>query len=346
MSGMKAAVLVEPGRFEISDVPVPMIGPNDVLIRVHRCGICGTDVHIFNGHYSADRLPLIPGHELAGTIVEAGSEVDGLTVGARAVVDISLGCGTCFYCRRNEVLNCAQVSQLGIGQHGAFADYVAVPASHVIVAPDDMPFDLLALTEPLACVVRATKKAAVELGQSAVVLGAGPIGNLHIQVLRLAGAAPIVVLETDETRRELAIAVGADAVASSGDELRKIVGDLTDGRGADVAVECVGIVELYRLAFEVIRPGGHVSAFGLAGEKARLPLPLLETVLKENFLKGSVAGMGQDMHDALALLRHGRIRTDAFTPNTVKLDRIQTAFEEGATASDHLKTSVVLDTAA
>ncbi len=346
MSGMKAAVLVEPGRFEISDVPIPTVGPNDVRMRVHRCGICGTDVHIFNGHYSADKLPLIPGHELAGTVVEVGSAVEGVTVGNRAVVDINLGCGTCFYCRRNEVLNCPHVSQLGIGQNGAFADYVVAPASHVILAPDDMPFELLALTEPLACVVRATKKARVELGQSAVVLGAGPIGNLHIQVLRLVGAAPIVVLETQETRAEMAIAAGADAVASSAEGLKQIVSDLTDGRGADVVVECVGVVDLYRLAFEVIRPGGHVSAFGLTGDDARLPLPLLETVLKENSLKGSVAGMGQDMHDALALLRHGRIQTGAFTQNTVALDKIQSAFDADTGASEYLKTSIIFDTAA
>ena len=96
MPEMKAAVLVEPGRFEISAVPVPTVGPGDALIRVHRCGICGTDVHIFNGQYSADRLPLIPGHDLAGTIAAVGPEVDGLAVGGRAVVDINFGCGTCF----------------------------------------------------------------------------------------------------------------------------------------------------------------------------------------------------------------------------------------------------------
>ena len=251
-----------------------------------------------------------------------------------------------FYCRRNEVLNCPNVTQLGIGRDGAFTDYVAVPAGHVIAAPDDMSFELLELTEPLACVVRATKKAGVQLGQAAVVMGVGPIGNLHVQVLRLAGAAPIVVLETDRNRSDLALAAGADAVASSADELTMIVGDLTDGRGADVAVECVGIVDLYRLAFEVIRPSGHVSAFGLAGEEARLALPLLEIVLNENSLKGLVAGMGQDTHDALALLRHERIRSAAFTQNTVDLDHIHSAFDANTAASAHLKTSIVFECAA
>ncbi|MEX3007772.1 zinc-binding dehydrogenase [Hoeflea sp. TYP-13] len=346
MSTMKAAVLVAPGRFEVSDVPMPEIGPDEVLIWVERCGICGTDVHIFNGHYSAHNLPLIPGHELAGTIAGLGENVTGLEIGRKAVVDINFGCGNCFYCRRNEILNCASVEQLGIGRDGAFAEFVSVPQRHVITAPDDVPFEILALVEPVACVVRATRKANVGIGQSAVVLGAGPIGNMHIQLLRLAGAAPVVVLEANPYRAELAVAAGADAVVSDALELKAVVSDLTDGRGADVAVECVGIPELYRLAFDVIRPGGHVSAFGLAAEGESHSLPLLETVLRENSLKGSVAGMGQDMHDALVLLRHGRLRTDAFTGSAIGIDRIQTAFEGNDMPSGQLKMSVVMDSAA
>jgi 2-desacetyl-2-hydroxyethyl bacteriochlorophyllide A dehydrogenase len=340
---MKAAVLVSPGRFDVTEVAVPDVGPDEVLIKVDRCGVCGTDVHIFNGHYSADKLPLVPGHELAGTVVDTGRDVSGPAIGGKAVVDINFGCGSCFYCRRNEVLNCQQVSQLGIGQDGAFAEYVSVPNRHVIAAPDDMSFETLALTEPLACVVRATKKAHVGIGQSVVVLGAGPIGNLHIQVLRLAGAAPVIVLETNERRANLALKAGADAVAADAEQLKLIVRELTDGRGADVVVECVGLADLYRLAFDIIRPGGHVSAFGLAGETERLALPLLDTVLKENSFKGSVAGMGQDMHDALGLLRHGRIHTDAFVRDLVRLGDIQDAFEQGSSNAEQLKTTIVMN---
>ena len=342
MSTMKAAVLVAPGQFDVRAVPLPSVGADDVLIRIERCGICGTDVHIFNGHYAAESLPLIPGHELAGTIAEVGSAVSGLTVGQRAVVDINLACGHCFYCRRNELLNCASISQIGIGQDGAFAEYISVPQRQVIPVPPDMPFEAMALVEPVACVVRATKKARVEIGQSVVVLGAGPIGNIHIQLLRLAGAAPVIVLEADPVRAQLALSCGADAVCADARELADTVSDMTDGRGADVVVECVGVPELYRLAFETIRPGGHVSAFGLAGEGQTHALPLLETVLKENSLKGSVAGMGQDMHDAVTLLRHGRLQTGAFTGGTLEIDRIQSAFDGSVSDPGQLKTSIVM----
>ncbi len=179
MDTMRAAVLTAPGCFDVREVSVPVIGPEDVLVRVSRTGICGTDVHMFNGDYAADRLPLIPGHEFCGTIARCGSSVRHLEVGTRVVADINIGCGTCFWCRRNEVLNCSEVTQVGIGRDGAFAEYVAVPARLAIPVRGDVPDSVLALTEPVACVVRAARKAGATFGQSVVIFGAGPIGNLQ-----------------------------------------------------------------------------------------------------------------------------------------------------------------------
>ena len=320
-------MLVAPRRFEIREVPVPEVGPDEVLIAVDRCGICGTDIHIFNGHYAADRLPMVPGHEFAGTIAALGRDVSGLALGGRAVADINIGCGRCYYCRRNEVLNCAQARQVGISQQGAFAEFVCVPARLVIPAPDHMAFATLALVEPVACVVRAARKARVAFGQSVVILGGGPIGNLHVQMMRLVGAAPIIVAEPVAARAALARDAGADAVVSDPARLRQVVLDHTDGRGADVAIESVGRGPLYALALELIRPGGHVAAFGITGPDDALALPILDTVLRELSVKGSVAGMGEDMHDALTLLRHGRFRLDAFTGAAFPLREIQAAFD-------------------
>ncbi|MDQ0390997.1 zinc-dependent alcohol dehydrogenase [Labrys monachus] len=323
---MQAALLVEPGRFEVRDVAVPALGPDDVLVRVERCGICGTDIHMFRGHYAADRLPIIPGHEFSGTLARLGAGVRHLREGQRVVCDINVGCGSCYYCRRNEVLNCPQMEQIGIGRDGAFADYVAVPARLVIPAPDDAGFDLLALVEPVACVVRAAAKAGTRFGQSVAILGAGPIGNLHVQMMRLVGAVPIMVVEPSAERAALALEAGADVAVTDISEARAIVHRHTGGRGADVVIESVGLASSYRLAFDLIRPGGHVAAFGIAGAGESVPLPLLDTVLRENSVKGSVAGMGQDMHDALALLVHGRFRTEAFRARVYPLARIGQAF--------------------
>lgn len=339
---MKAAVLVTPGRFEVQDVPRPEPGRDEVLVRITRVGICGTDIHIFNGHYAAENLPMIPGHEFTGTIAELGEGVSGLTVGNPVVVDMNIGCGTCYWCRRNEILNCPEMQQMGITMDGAFAEYIAVPARLVIPAPLKVSAEVLALTEPLACVVRCARKAGITFGQSVVVLGAGPIGNLHVQLLRTIGAAPIIVADLSEDRVNMALEAGADVGVTDPDDLEQTVLRHTDGRGADVVIESVGLPTLYQQATRLIRKGGHIAAFGLTGAGETLPIDILQTILQENSLKGSVAGMGQDMHDALTLLTHGRIRTDHFTRASYPLDRIQEAFDSIADRPGDLKTQIVL----
>ena len=342
MGKMLAAVLVEPRRFDLREVALPKIGPADALIRVIRTGICGTDVHIFNGHYAADRLPLVPGHEFCGTVAALGRDVRHLTEGQAAVADINIGCGTCYWCRRNEVLNCPSMTQVGIGRDGAFAEYVAVPARLVIPVPDGMAPEIQALVEPVACVVRAARKARVNFGQSVVVLGAGPIGNLHVQMLRLCGAAPIIVADLSEDRCRMAIEAGADAAISNPARLKAEVLARTQGRGADIVIESVGSPRLYALAFDLIRKGGHVAFFGITGPGEAVPVDILRTVLEENGLKGSVAGMGEDMHDALTLLAHGRFRTAAFTGSAFPLADIQMAFDTLADRPGDLKTQIVV----
>jgi L-iditol 2-dehydrogenase len=338
---MRAAVLVEPGRFEVRDVPRPDPGEGEALIRIARTGICGTDMHIFHGHYAADRLPLIPGHEFTGHVAALGRGVTGLTEGQPAVVDMNIGCGRCFWCRRNEILNCPEMNQLGITMDGAFAEYIAVPARLVIPAPDHIPAQVLALTEPLACVVRAARKARVTFAQSVVVLGAGPIGNLHVQLLRTIGAAPILVSDVSADRRAMALKAGAD-VAVPPEEIRAAVMMATDGRGADIVIESVGLPRLYAEALTLTRKGGHLAAFGLTGAGETLPLDILTTILQENSVKGSVAGMGEDMHDALTLLVHGRIDTVPFTGANFPLEDIQRAFDTFRDRPGDLKTQIVM----
>ncbi|GKY89998.1 zinc-dependent alcohol dehydrogenase [Sinisalibacter aestuarii] len=339
---MKAAVLVEPGRFEIEERPVPEPGRGEVLIRISRVGICGTDIHIFRGHYAAGNLPMVPGHEFTGTIAALGPDVSGLDLGASVVVDMNIGCGTCYWCRRNEVLNCPDMQQMGITMDGAFAEYMAVPARLVIPAPADVPGEVLALTEPLACVVRAARKARITFGQSVVVLGAGPIGNLHVQLLRTIGAAPIIVFDISRDRVDMALEAGADYGATGMEELGGIVHRATGGRGADVVIESVGLPALYEAAAGLMRKGGHLAAFGLTGPDATLPVNILDTILQENSIKGSVAGMGEDMHDALTLLVHGRIRTERFTGAAYGLTDIQAAFDTLPNRPRDLKTQIVI----
>ncbi|WP_029061128.1 alcohol dehydrogenase catalytic domain-containing protein [Labrenzia sp. DG1229] len=339
---MLAAFLVKPGRFELRNVPMPSVGDDQVLVKIARTGICGTDMHIFNGHYAADKLPLIPGHEFTGTVVETGKNVAGTKVGQSVVVDMNIGCGLCYWCRRNEILNCPDMQQMGISINGAFAEFIAVPARLVIAAPNKVPQAVLVLTEPLACVVRAARKARITFGQSVVVIGAGPIGNLHVQLLRTIGAAPIIVSDISRDRVRLALEAGADYGVTDPAELEATVMRATEGRGADIVIESVGHPSLYQTAMQLIRKGGHIAAFGLTGAGEALPVDILQTILEENSIKGSVAGMGQDMHDSLALLTHGRIRTEAFTSATFPLADIQSAFDSLVDRPEDLKTQIVM----
>jgi 2-desacetyl-2-hydroxyethyl bacteriochlorophyllide A dehydrogenase len=342
MTTMLAAVLTAPKRFEVAEVPMPAVGPDDVLVRVARTGICGTDLHMFNGHYAADRLPIVPGHEFCGTIAACGGNVRQPALGTRVVVDINIGCGTCFWCRRNEILNCAEVTQVGIGRDGAFAEYVAVPARLAIPVEGAIDDAVLALVEPVACVVRAARKSKATFGQSVVIFGAGPIGNLHVQMMRLVGAAPIIVADLSAERCRMALDAGADAAVSDPATLKETVLAMTGGRGADLVIESVGNRKLYEQAFDLTRRGGHVAFFGITPPGETVPVNILKTVLEEASLKGSVAGMGEDMHDALTLLSHGRFRTGDFTRATYPLERIQEAFETLGDRPQDLKTQIVI----
>jgi 2-desacetyl-2-hydroxyethyl bacteriochlorophyllide A dehydrogenase len=322
---MKAAVLVAPERFEIRDVPVPVPGPDDVLIKVKRCGLCGTDMHIYHGKYSADRLPLIPGHEFSGHIAALGDAVTGLALGQSVTADINVGCGRCFYCRKNEVMNCPTMVQIGIHVDGGLAEYVRVPASHIVPVARDTAIELAALTEPVSCIVRAVRRSRLQLGESVLILGAGPIGNLHLQVARQAGAAPIIVSDPDPERAAWAKASGADHVVSDASSLADVVAQATQGRGADLVIESVGLAALYEQAFDLVRPGGRVLAFGLCDQSAHAHYAPFKVVLKELGLQGSVAGMGDDMHDAMTLIAHDRVDLDAFVETVYPLERIAEA---------------------
>lgn len=342
MQTMKAAVLVAPGKFEIRNVPIPEFGDNEVLIRVSRCGICGTDLHMFNGHYAAENLPLVPGHEFTGTISDIGSDVLRFSVGTKVVADINIGCGHCFWCRRGEILNCPDVKQVGISRDGAFAQYVAMPARLVIPCTLKVADEILALVEPVSCVVRAARKSGISFGQSVAILGCGPIGNLHVQMMRLLGAAPIIASDISPQRTAMAKEVGADAVVSDPAKLSEVVSAMTEGRGVDVVIESVGLGSLYQQAFDLIRKGGHVAAFGIVTPGEFVPLDILKTILEENSVKGSVAGMGEDMHDALTLLSHRRFNTRHFTQAQYELEDIQSAFESIPERINDLKTQIRL----
>jgi threonine dehydrogenase-like Zn-dependent dehydrogenase len=280
---MRAAVFEGEGRLVVRDHPEPEPGPGEVLIAVEACGICGSDVQIINvppGHPSTP--PVVIGHEFVGTVRGLGSGVTTVAIGDRVVCDPDPKCGACDSCRAGRPANCTNIVALGVHRDGALAELVTAPANSVYPIRVDLPADLAALVEPLACVVNGTNRAAIRPGESAVVFGAGAIGCLFIAVLRASGAARIVAVEPSQDRAPVARALGADAVLTP-DEWAAQRSTLLPA-GADVVIDAVGSV--LPSAIEAAGMGGRVVMFGM-NANARPAVHQVEIVEKGLTILGS-----------------------------------------------------------
>jgi threonine dehydrogenase-like Zn-dependent dehydrogenase len=280
---MRAAVYEGEGRLVIHEVPDPTPGPDEVLIEVEACGVCGSDVQIINvppGHPSTP--PVIIGHEFVGWIRALGSSVRDQAIGARVVVDPDPKCGACDSCKAGRPANCTNIRALGVHRDGALARFVTAPANSVYPIAEAVPAELAALVEPLACVVNGTNRAAIRPGESAVVFGAGAIGCLFIAVLRASGAGKIVAVEPSVQRSPVAQALGADVVVTP-EEWAAQRTQLVPG-GADVVIDAVGSV--LPQAIEAAGMGARIVIFGMNGN-AQPPVHQIEIVEKGVAIFGS-----------------------------------------------------------
>lgn len=334
---MRAALVVKPGEVVVKDVDVPKIKKNEVLIRVKYCGICGTDLHIFDGSYSREYLPFIPGHEFVGHIVKVGDEVKDYTIGERVTADINLSCGKCFYCMHNQILMCKECRQIGIHLNGAFAEYVAIPEYKLYRLPESMSIEDAALIEPVSCVVRAARKSGLTFSNSVLIIGAGSIGLLHLQMAKNCGAAPIIILDRSPQRLEFAKKIGADFTLLAGDDNVEEVRKLTEGRGADYVIEGVGSVATYEKTFQFVRPGGRIVAFGLADARDNAKFNPFQMVLNENSMFGSCSSSGNDFSEAITMIQYNRFLLESFTSTIIPLDKIDEGFDRAKNDKSILK---------
>jgi threonine dehydrogenase-like Zn-dependent dehydrogenase len=341
---MKAAVVEKPNVLVIKQVPVPQIAEEEVLIRVKYTGICGTDWSIFTGRYSADKLPLISGHEFSGTVAQVGKKAKGLKEGDRVTADINMSCGTCFYCRKGQKLMCRDFRQLGIHIDGTFAEYVKAPFDQVHRLPDNLDFLAGAFVEPVSCVIHSSKAARITHGSSVAILGAG-LGVLHGALARQRGAAPVIVIGRNPKKLEIAKEMGADVTLSI-NEVKDPVAEvkkLTEGRGADFVVEAVGTPRTYEQAFEMVRPGGTVVAFGICAGEDTIKIRPFDLVLGEKTVASSCAGVGPDWPDAIALLAHGHIKPQPMFSMIVPLEELEAALRQLRTDPQLMKVFVSSD---
>ncbi|WP_019819128.1 zinc-dependent alcohol dehydrogenase family protein [Saccharomonospora saliphila] len=329
---MRAAVIDEPGTVRVADVPDPKPGPGQVLVRVGACGICGTDLHIADGHFPPTPYPIVPGHEFAGEIVEIGPDTPGDTaVGDRVAVDPSLFCGHCAPCRSGHGNLCANWGATGDTVDGAFAEYVAVPAATLHRMPEGMTYRQGALVEPVSCAVHGMRRIGVEAGERFLVVGAGTMGLIMQQLLVRSGAR-VTVVDRDATRLPRARELGAETVATDTAELH--------GETFDAAVDCTGAVPAIEAAFGALRRGGRLLVFGVAPEQDRISLSPFRIYNDEITVVGSMAVL-HSFGAALDLVARGVIDADALVTDTLPLERFPDALammRSGAGLKIHVAT--------
>ena len=310
---MKALVLSEYKHLAVEETPKPQPADDELLIRIRACGICGSDVHGFDGSTGRRIPPIVMGHEAAGVIEAVGSGVRSFRIGDRVTFDSTVYCGDCFYCRRGQVNLCDRREVIGVStplfrRMGAFAEYVTVPERIAYALPDTMPFAHAALIEAASVAVHGASLTPLEPGDAAVVVGAGMIGLLTLQAIREAGAERVFVVDVDDTRLEMARGLGATETFNS--KTQNVVAEIqkrTEGRGADVALECVGITDAIGLAIESVRKGGAVTLVGNVAPK--IELALQSVVSRQIRLQGSCASCGE-YPECIAMMADGRIRVE------------------------------------
>jgi L-iditol 2-dehydrogenase len=311
---MKALLLKKYMELELTDMPQPELGPNDVLVRVRACGICGSDVHGLDGSTGRRIPPIVMGHEAAGVITETGRDVKAWKAGDRVTFDSTVSCGRCYFCRRGEINLCDNRQVLGVScgdyrRHGAFAEYVAVPENILYRLPDSLPFEHAAMIEAVSIAVHAVNLTPRSLGDTAVVVGSGMIGQLTIQAAKVAGFSRVFAVDIDDAKLERARALGADEVFNSthSDPAAEIA-SRTGGHGADAALEAVGATDPIRTAISCVRKGGTVTLIGNISPK--IELSLQPVVTRQIRLQGSCASSGE-YPACIELLSSGAIRVDS-----------------------------------
>ncbi len=317
---VEAALVTAPGTVQLRAFEQIAPRPLQVAVDVHLCGVCVTEVKAFRD--GSGHGPSLCGHEWVGRVAATGSDVRTVQVGDRVVVAVPEPCGACTACAGDRPQFCSFVMSVARGHddmapsHGGFARSLTVAEYRVLPVPVALSDVEAALVEPAAVAVHGVARSGLAPGHSAVVLGAGPIGLLTLQVARAAGASPAVVVEPTPTRREAALALGADAAVADVEEALDALADLAGERGADVVLECVGTSAAVQQAVDLARPGGRVTLIGDAASATVAPRLWLA---KEVTVAASAGYSRRDIEEAMELMADGRVRAEPLRTRTIAL---------------------------
>lgn len=337
---MKALTLTAPSQFTYGDVPEPELAPDEVLVAVRACGICGSDIHGMDGSSGRRIPPIIMGHEAAGVVARVGREVGDWKPGDRVAFDSMIFCGRCESCRSGHTNLCPERRVIGVScpdyrRHGAFAEYVAIPRHLLVPLPEGLGFEEAAFGEPVGVALHAVNLVKPAPGDTAVVVGAGLIGLLVIQALKRAGCSRVLAVDLDEKRLELARELGAEqGIKASEPDVLNQVRAWAGEDGADIAMEVVGITPTIQLAVRSVRKGGKVGAVG--NLKPIVEFPLQEVVTREITVYGSCASSGE-YAEALEAVARGEIRVTPLISAKAPISDGQAWFDKLHQGGDLLK---------
>jgi 2-desacetyl-2-hydroxyethyl bacteriochlorophyllide A dehydrogenase len=316
---MRAVVFEAPGKLSVSEVPDPTPGPRDVVVEVAAVGICGTDIHVFDGDYGGTRFPLIPGHEASGTVVAVGADVKSVAVGDPVVVDPTLSCGECEYCVNGRYNLCLNWNSMGVTRdNGASAQFVLAPAKNVYVLPSEVDLYQATMVEPLSCAIRAYDVLPRRMGDHYLIYGAGTMGLLLAQLAPRAGAASVTVVDPNAGRRDLAREVGVELTGASADEF--------DRARWDVVIDATGVIAAIEDGLPRVKPGGTFQQFGVApleGKARYLPNSI---VRDEISMVGSAASL-HTFSRAVEMFAAGAVKSRPMISHGFTLDDYGKAME-------------------
>lgn len=313
---MRAARIVHPNHLEVVDLPDPEPEPTEVLIRVRASGICGTDIHIFRGEYLGG-YPVIPGHEFAGVVEAVGATVTRFKIGDRVAVEPNIACDNCEACLNNRQNFCLNWQAVGVTRSGGMAQLVTAPEKAVFDI-GDLPFEAGAFVEPLSCVLHGLERLNPELAAKIAILGAGPIGLLLVQGVRVLGASHVTVVDKNRSRVQFAAEVGADALLTNLDELKM--------DGYDAVIDATGAIPVMRRALDYARPGGKVLLFGVPPAGKEMCVEAFKIFRKGLTVLSSFTSV-RNSYQAIDLLRSGRVRVDRLVSHRLPLDEFERGIE-------------------
>jgi L-iditol 2-dehydrogenase len=341
---MRVAMYYSNRDVRLEEVPVPVVGPGELLLRVEASGICGSDVMEW---YRIHKVPLVLGHEVAGTIQAIGDGVEGYAVGDRVTVAHHVPCNTCSYCLNGHHTVCDTLRSTNFFP-GGFAEYLRIPAINVdrgtFRLPEEVSFEEATFVEPVACVLRAQRRARLQPGQCVLVIGSGIAGLLHVHVARALGAGIVAATDVLDFRLAAARELGAHAAMHADEDVPRRVQEINDGRLADVVILCTGVASAIEQALNSIHRAGTVLFFAPTGPGATFPLSINDVFWRRDVtLTTSYAGSPADHETALQLIRAGNLRVSDMITHRLGLADTGLGFHMTANPQEHRSIKVVIE---